>query len=462
MIAVIFAIVVVLILVLWHVNRQKTVYDNIFFDNNGTTQPHKAVVQEMASNAYLGNASSSYAWKAKKKLDDLRNAVLTWCRADHHKVIITSGASESNNMIIRSLVDYHWRATPTGKSIGEKPHIILSSIEHKTSLDCASLLREAGRVDVSLIEPDIYGNIDPKKIQAAINNRTILVSIMSANNEIGNKLPVEAIAAVCKARNVPFHTDAVQTFGKYAPNMQNISALSMSFHKMNGPQGIGVLVLDNDLAGKIAGQIAGSQNYHLRGGTENIPAVAGAIKAMEISLKGREDKNKKLLEMKHRIIENLSKAFIMTPYEKFAGKSDEDAKAIAATPVNLSVVRNYKKRAPKRLVILGPTQNGMPDDNLTNPNTLLLSVMNTRNNAAPYEKFCNIKFKSDLATDHVIVSIGSACQTGEKGSSHVLKAIQAPFIIRCGVVRISLGDYNTMAQVDSFCKKFINDAWLQG
>ena len=464
MVALAIAIIVLLILVLWYVGRKQTVFDNLFFDNNGTTQPHRAVVKEMAQSAWLGNASSIYAWGAKKKLEDLRESVLKWCQADHHKVIITSGASEANNLLIRSMVDHHWRVKPvTGRGISAKPHIIMSSIEHKTSIDCAKLLREEGRADVSFISPDNQGNLSLKDIAAAINDRTILISIMSANNELGNLLPVEEIAELAAAREIPFHTDAVQTFGKHQPNMKNMSALSMSFHKMHGPQGIGVLVLDSNLAEELEGQIAGSQNFHLRGGTENVVAAAGALKAMKITLADRAKKNQKMLDMKRRAVKKLSEAFMILDFEKFAGKTDEAAEAMTATPVQFDVTRDHKSRTPKGMIILGPTNKlGLPDDLRTNPNTLLVSVVNMRNsNTVPYERFCNIKFKSDLAADGAIVSIGSACQTGEKGASHVLKEISAPFVVRCGVIRISLSDYNTMSQVDSLCKKFIDAAWLQ-
>ncbi len=455
MFALAIGIVIVMILVLWYIGRKSTIYDSIYFDNNATTQPHKEVVQAMADGVWLGNASSSYALEAKNKIDTLRAAVLKWCRADHHKVIITSGASEANNLMIRSMVDYHWRTSPvSGRGITAKPHIIISSIEHKSILDCAKLLSEEGRVDVSYIKPDIRGNIDPKDINSAMNARTILISIMSANNEIGNRLAIDEIAALAASRQIPFHTDAVQTFGKFQPDMKNMAALSMSFHKMNGPQGIGVLVLDNDIADRIKGQIAGSHNYHLRGGTENIPAICGALKAMEITLANRAQKNKHTLDMKRRIIEQLSKEFSLIPYENLAGKTDEAALELVSKPVN---------GVTKGLVIMGPVNKfGMPDEDLTNPNTLLLSVINLRSVAdRAYERFCNIKFKSDLAAEHAIVSIGSACLTGEAGPSHVLGGVDAPYIVRCGIIRISVGDYNTVSQVDSFCKKFVKCAWLQ-
>jgi cysteine desulfurase len=462
------ALIVILILVLWYwsrsVSKPKSIFDKLYFDNNGTTQPHREVVEEMSKNAWLGNASSSYAWDAKKKLEDLRVAVLKWCRAGHHKVIITSGASEANNMIIRSMVDRHWRVEPaSGRGIGVKPHIIMSSIEHKTSIECAKLLQEEGRLEVTFVEPDIYGNISPQDVAESINSRTILISIMSANNETGNLMPVQEIAKLAAARAIPFHTDAVQTFGKHQPHMKNISGLSMSFHKMHGPQGIGVLVLDNDLAAKLEGQIAGTQNFGLRGGTENMAAVAGALKSMHITLAERASKNQHMLNMKHFIMKRLTEAFRILPVEKFAGKTDEEAEATAAVPVAGTVRHNYKDKAPKGLVVLGATNKlGLPDDMKVNPNTLLVSVVNLRNNPnVKYEKFCNIKFKSDLAADGAIVSIGSACQTGEKGSSHVLNEMGLPFVVRCGVIRISMSDYNTIGQAETFCKKFIDAAWLQ-
>jgi len=243
---------------------------------------------------------------------------------------------------------------------------------------------------------------------------------------------------------------------------QGISALSMSFHKMHGPQGIGLLVIKKSLLARLPAQISGSQNGGKRGGTENLPAIAGAVCAMKITLADRAAKNAKMQRLKNIIVDGLQKEFMPMDFISLRGMSDEDAE---------SKVANSPTSAQKALVVMGSTVDGSPDVSRTNPNTLMVSVINLPKldsadsvdsvKQSLYKKFCNIKLKSDLAGAGAIVSIGSACQTGEKGASHVLHALGAPFIVRCGVVRISLSDYSTEADARAFVKKFVKAAYLQ-
>lgn len=436
----------------------KGIYDKIYFDNNSTTQPHSEVIRAMSDAAYLGNASASYSFGAALALDDLRSRAVRWLVLDptqreNYQVIITSGASEANNFIIRSTVDAEKRV---------KPCIILSSMEHKTSLDCAQQLSDEGRANIVLVEPDIFGVVQPADVLAAIvgNANVALVSIMAANNESGSVNDIKSIASICSAHSVPFHTDAVQMFGKSGGLISDkVSALSMSFHKMNGPMGLGLLVLRKDLGG-LKSQIAGSQNGYLRGGTENVPAIVGASVAMDITLANRDAKNSHLLRMKNMIVDELRKYFTFIPYTKLAKLSDDAGLALVKSlpPVNA----NKKEKA---VVILGPVDAaGNPDSSKTLPNTLFLAIINLRGLSGVddnYKRFCNIKLKSDLAARDVLISIGSACLTGEQGPSHVLKALQAPYIVRCGVFRVSLGDYNTESQCHQFIKKLVDAAWIQ-
>lgn len=467
----IYFVIVVIILILAYLyvrNKSESIYDKIYFDNNSTTQPHKEVVKAITNAAYLGNPSASYSLEAKVKVDELRNKILNWCGVTNetHTCVITSGASEANNFIIRGCVDA-WN----GKR-ENIPTIILSNIEHKTSLDCATQLEKLGRARVVLVKANQNSIINPQNVLTAIreNPNTCLVSIMHANNETGGINNISAIGAICKAAKVPFHSDVVQSFGKTPVNMKiwNVDAISMSFHKMNGPMGLGCLVLDkstfktNELYG-LKAQISGSQNDHLRGGTENVPAIAGACMAMDLTLQNRPIKNTKLEEMKKLLISELSDSFAIHKFARYAGKSDEDALALVKSTTETPASPHEKVKA---LVFLGPTDDvGYPDYNRTLPNTLLLSVINLPGGPTgtgdAYQRFCNVKLKSDLAAAGAFISIGSACLTSEKGPSHVLKAIDAPFIIRCGVIRISLGDFNTKAQVHNFCKKFIEAAFLQ-
>jgi len=463
MIAILIVFILVILAYLLFRPSSESIYDKIYFDNNSTTQPHKDVVKAVANAAYLGNPSASYSFGARIEQDKLRSKVLKWCGVtdDTHLCIVTSSASESNNLIIKSIVDAAGFSSTMSvfareklQTPNNKPHVIMSSIEHKTSIDCINKLVDEGRATVTFIAPNIYGQVNPADVAAAIQPSTVLITIMHANNELGTINDIQSIGAIANNNKIPFHTDVVQTFGKVPPEMpkMGINALSMSFHKMNGPMGIGCLVLDKTLASNIDAQIAGSQNEHLRGGTENIPAIAGAAVAMDITHKNRLEKNLHLEEMKDMIMSELSDYFIFDKYSDYANKSDDDALNMVKSKVS-----NDKAKA---IVVLGPTDDmGRPDGNLTLPNTILLSVVNMSGDK--YQRFCNIKLKSDLAAMGVMISIGSACLTSAKGPSHVLKAINAPFIIRCGVVRISLGDYNTKAQVKEFCKKFKAAAWMQ-
>jgi len=456
--AYILVIIIVFILIAICLRRYNTtVYDKIYLDNNGTTQPHKEVVKEMYDTAYLGNASTSYAWDAKLKIEELQTKISEWLSDDldfPKKVVITSGASESNNFVIRGCVDAFG-----GQKLGQKPTIILSEIEHKTSLECAKQLVKEGRANVVLVKPEMDGIISPQSVREAIqkSDNVVLVSIMAANNETGAVNDIESIGTICKNARVPFHTDAVQIFGKSPIPMYEwgISALSMSFHKMNGPMGIGALVLSEEFAKQLPAQIAGSQNDGLRGGTQNVPAIAGAGVAMDITLNDRKSKNAHLRKMKNLFLSEVSDSFDLLFYSQFAGKTDEGA---------IDMLKAQPKHSKKGLVVIGPIDSdGYPIDEKTLPNTLMVSVLNlpTMEKVNDYKPFCNMKLKSNLAADDVIVSIGSACNTSEKGASHVIKAMGAPFIIRCGVVRISLGDYNTESQVRQFAKKFIKACYLQ-
>jgi len=435
-----------------------TVYDKIYLDNNGTTQPHKEVVQELVNASYLGNASTSYSWDAKIKLEELQDKIKKWTGSSRKKVVITSGASESNNFVIRGCVD-------TALNKQKKPAIVLSATEHKTSLECAKQLEVEGRVKVFLVKPGIDGVITSKAVREIIQNNgsnynIVIVSIMAANNETGAINDIQSIGMMCKDTGIPFHTDAVQLFGKRPIPMDEwgISALSMSFHKMNGPMGIGALVMSEEFAEKMPAQIAGSQNEGLRGGTENVPAIAASCVAMDISLADRENKNAKLQKMKDLILSEISDSFDLLYYSQFAGKTDEDA---------IVMLDSQPVCKKKGLVVVGPVNGaGYPIAEKSLPNTLMISIVNlpTVDDSGvklKYKPFCNMKLKSNLAADDVILSIGSACNTSEKGASHVIKAMDAPFIIRCGVVRISLGDYNTESQAKKFAKKFVKAVYLQ-
>jgi cysteine desulfurase len=445
------AVIVALILVLAHFsNSTDDIYKQyLYFDYNGTTPPHRAVIKQMTESAWMGNASGVYAKKAKESVERARDAVAWWLaspsessadgqafRARYH-IIFNSGASEGNNHVIRSLTE----GSP------ERPHVVMSSVEHKTSIDCIKRMCELQLADVTFVDPASDGRMDPADIGSAMNDRTVLVSIMHYNNETGSINDIASIGKAVKTiaslqdRYIAFHVDAVQSFGKVPIPMTDlgIDALTMSFHKIYGTSGLGCLVLNKNLT--VHAQIAGTQNDKLRGGTENTASIATIPITMQITMHNRYVKNARLQAYKNYIVQALTQTFVLGDYAQYYGKSD-----------------NYDPHTTSSgaiaMVFLGPTVDGMPDARTSAPNTLYLAVVK---HAPLSQHFCNIVLRDSLFRDHrVVVSIGSACSAGTGGASHVLNAIKAPYIIRCGVIRISFGDYTTWTQVRALCKALIS------
>lgn len=409
-------------------SRTKNVFSEyLYFDNNGTTPLAHEAAEMFRRCSWLGNASASYAAEAQQVIKDTTLIAQEWIGCDY-PVIYTSGASESNNLVLRGMTDAYWLKH------GTKPHIITSSIEHKTSLECLEMLSRLGRADVTLIDPNVYGIIPAEMVRAAVREDTMLISIMHANNETGAINDIRSIALAVKSQkpDVFIHSDVVQTFGKTPVLMRdwNIDAISVSMHKLYGPLGLGMLILSPVAADMITPQIAGSQNFHLRGGTENIPAIAAAGAAMLKTFKDRAKKNSRLSEMKSYIRGELLKQYDRGCFLQYRGKTD------SFSPVGFGM----------EIVPLGA------DDEHSLPNTLLISFVRR----GPLLKhFCNVQLKNDLLKKKIVVSIGSACNTASPSPSHVLNALKAPYVIRCGVIRISLGDENTMSQCRTLVRELI-------
>lgn len=442
--AIIIAVILVLIILCISsliTNQGENIFkEYYYFDNNGTTDMPRCVVRAIERASHLGNASATYGTSAREKIDDLTLLVSNWLQLQSfHLVTFNSGASEGNNTIIRGVVEKHFATS------GERGHIVLSAIEHKTSLECAELLQKAKMVDVTLVAPQPDGTITAADVAAAMRPNTILVSVMASNNETGTIMPIADITRAVKAINplVIMHTDAVQSFGKYTLPISSIGldALTMSFHKMQGPPGLGCLVLSELAVSRMNPLIAGSQNFALRGGTENIPAIAGAAEAMRYTLHNRHQKNLHLMAMKSYILGALSKRYKFGKFADYYGRSDDYSPSVTSDSDEIEIVP------------LGPACPKM-----ANPNTLLLSIVKR----GPLKQhFCNIQLKKDLLERKTIISIGSACNTSAPGASHVLMAIKAPYVIRCGVIRISLGDQNTMRDCKALVRNLIECIGLQ-
>lgn len=404
----------------------------VYFDNNSTT-----LICTEAANAfnnwikcYNPSSDSKLAKPAKDILEKAVNNILLHCNVSTatHTAVFTSGGTESNCFILRACARAFKRKLKESDT-GVLPHIIISATEHHSIIECAEDLEKRGDAVITKIQPTIYGNILPEDIEKEILPNTCLVSIMYANNEIPVINNLEAIAQITHRHKIPLHSDCVQIFGKFYVDLKKtgIDAISASFHKLYGPKGVGLLILSNNLIEgyELKGEINGSQQHGLRGGTENIPGIVSSIMAVKHAFKNRNTKNHHLYNLRQYCLEKLKEKYIISDIKEF-------------------IIKSEAQRLPVELVSLGP-----PEDKkeFILPNTILLSIC--KNNGAP---FCNVQLKHYLDSQNIVVGIGSACLTASDKASHVLYAINAPPVIRRGVLRISFCDDNSKKEIDKFIK----------
>lgn len=402
-----------------------------YLDNNAGTMMPPTVIAEINKWFNRGNPSAAYA--SARDSTTMMNNFRKYLRSiygDDMEVYFTSSASESNATIIRAAAA---RASSSSRALIDKlaPHIISSTIEHKSILSCFESMHRAGALSYTLLEPDISGIIGDSAVEGEIlklrarNIQPALVTIMHANNETGAINNIAAIAQVCKKYDVLFHSDIVQTAGKIPPRLPPASrpdAYSITFHKCLGPV-CGALLIKRGITG-LDGIIAGTQNDGFRGGTENVPMIAGAFAGYLITMSDRAKKNARMVELKQRTINTMAARFSVISYRDYvAGRAPRD-----------------------RMVIVIIGENVLPS-------TLLFSVIPP---AGTRERMCNTKLKEYLASRGIIVSIGSACNTSSDKASHVLFAMRADENIRRGTIRVSLGDANTLDDCGAFVAALID------
>jgi len=402
----------------------------VYLDNNATTPVCRQSVEasmKWMRDPFNASSDSKRGIAARDMIEEGKLYIQQHCSAKNYSVIYTSGASESNSLIIRSTVEAYIK----NKKV--KPHIITSSTEHNSILDTCNSLREIGMLDVTYISPGASGCIPPSLIKKEITPQTCLISIMGANNELGCINSLKEIGIIAHESKIPFHSDFVQLFGKFKYNLpsHHIDAISVSFHKLHGPIGCGLLIINNDFIEGygITGQIAGTQQNGLRGGTQNIAAIAGSIAAMKNTFINRKEKNNKLYNLRAYTIQEISKKYPIIYYSEYINRE----------------LSKSKDTIPIEIVILG-----QKDTKRALPNTILISIV--KSTESP---FCNVKLKKELDKHNIIVSIGSACNTSSPKASHVLTAIKAPDIIKKGVIRISLCDSTTKNEINLFIEALI-------
>jgi len=356
----------------------------IYFDNAATTPVLPEVCDEIdrINRDLFGNPSGTYSdsVKAKAILKNVRKIVADSINAKDSEIYFTSGGTESDNLAIKGVMEAN---AHRGK------HFITTQIEHHAVMNTAKWLEKNG-YRVTYIPVDKNGLVNPKDIEAAICHDTVLVSVMAANNEIGTIEPIKEIGAICKAKGVLFHTDAVQAYTKFKIDVleSNIDLLSASAHKFNGPKGTGFLYVRTGV--KVNPILhGGEQEKGLRSGTENVSCIAGMGKAIELSLANYLCNIKKECEIRDYLLSRILK---LDGFRLNGGLDNR-------LPGNLNF-----------------TIDGVEGE------TLLISL--------------DIK--------NVAVSTGSACAVRATAPSHVLKAIGLSDAEARGSIRLSYSGLNTV------------------
>ena len=361
----------------------------IYMDNAATTQVYPEVFEAMKPyfTEFYGNPSSiySFAGNSKKAVEDSRKTIANFLGAKTEEIYFTGGGSESDN----------WALKATADAYGNKgKHIITSKIEHHAILHTCEYLEKKG-FEVTYLDVDENGFVNPADVEKAIRPDTILISIMTANNEIGTIEPIAEIGKIAKEHGVLFHTDAFQAFGHIPMNVDemNIDMLSASGHKINGPKGIGIMYIRKGV--KIGSFVhGGAQERQRRAGTHNVPGIVGIGKAVELA----RDNMKERMEYETKLRDHLiSRVMEEIPYAKLNGDK------VKRLPNNVNVCFRFIE-GESMLILLD--QNG------------------------------------------VCGSSGSACTSGSLDPSHVLLAIGLPHEIAHGSLRLTLSEKNTMEEVD--------------
>jgi cysteine desulfurase len=373
----------------------------IYMDNHATTPLDKRVLEAMLPyfTEKFGNAASrnhSFGWEAEEAVDKARHQIAAIINAKPKEIIFTSGATESDNLAIKGVVEFY-------KDKGN--HIISCVTEHKAVLDSCRALERAGKATVTYLPVDKYGMVSPDDVRKAITDKTVLITIMYANNEIGTIHPVTEIGRLAKEKGVLFHCDAVQAVGKIPVDVERdgIDLLSLSGHKIYGPKGVGAIyVRSKGPRVRLTAQMdGGGHERGMRSGTLNVTGIVGLGKACEIAKAEMVDDGQRLTELRNKlqagIFERLDDVFL----------------------------------------------NGHPTERL--PGNLNLS-------------FAYVEGESLLmGISDVAVSSGSACTSATLEPSYVIRALGTDEELAHSSIRFGLGRFNTDEEVDFVTDRVCNE-----
>jgi cysteine desulfurase len=376
----------------------------VYLDHHATTPVDPRVFEAMAPyfQEIFGNAASRnhvFGWEAEAAVDEARHQIARSLNANDRDIVLTSGATESDNLAIFGAARL-WR--------DKGRHIVTSATEHHAVLDSCKALEREG-YEVAWLAPDSAGRIAPEQVREAITDRTILVSLMLANNEIGTISPLREIGAICREKGVLFHTDAVQGFGKIPFDVEemHVDLASITAHKIYGPKGVGALyVRAKNPRVRIAPLFyGGGHERGLRSGTLNVPGIVGFGRAAEIASAEREDEARRLRVLRRRLDEGIR------------ARTDDVLRNGPPLPDidESGTLRSAEERLPGNLNL---SFGGVEGEAL---------LMNMK----------------DIA-----VSSGSACTSASIEPSHVLKAIGVEDSLAHASIRFGLGRSTTADEID--------------
>ena len=371
----------------------------IFLDNHSTTPMDPRVLEAMLPYFVekFGNAASrnhAFGWAAEEAVEQARKQIAKLIKADSKEIVFTSGATESDNLALKGVVEMY-------KEKGT--HIITSSTEHRAVLDTAKSLEAKGLATVTYLPVDKYGMVNPQDVQNAITDKTILISVMLANNEIGTINPVQEIGKIAKAKGVLFHCDATQGVGKIPVDVQamGIDLMSFSAHKIYGPKGVGALyVRKRNPRVRIAAQMdGGGHERGMRSGTLPVPLIVGFGKACELCELEMSTEAARLTKMRDRL---------QTDIMAILEESYLNGHPINRLPGNLNISFAYVEGE-----------------------SLLMGM-------------------KDIA-----LSSGSACTSATLEPSYVLRALGVGTELAHSSIRFGLGRFNSDEEIDYTIKKVI-------
>jgi cysteine desulfurase len=364
----------------------------VYMDNHATTRVDSRVLDAMLPyfTEKFGNAASrnhSFGWEAEEAVGRSREQIAALIGAKSKEIIFTSGATESDNLAIKGVVEFY-------KDKGN--HIISCVTEHKAVLDSCRALERAGKATVTYLPVDKYGMVDPDAVRRAITDKTVLITIMWANNEIGTIHPIAEIGKIAKEKGIIFHTDAVQAIGKVPVDVEKagVDLASITAHKIYGPKGIGAIyVRSKGPRVRLSPQMdGGGHERGMRSGTLNVPGIVGLGAACEIAGKEMPDEAQRLIQLRSQLqaglFERLDEIYV----------------------------------------------NGHPTERL--PGNLNVS-------------FAYVEGESLLmGINDIAVSSGSACTSATLEPSYVIRALGIDDELAHSSIRFGLGRFNTLEEVD--------------